>query len=61
MFQNDLLKKINEKMLTLSKGQKKLALFILEHYDEAAFMTASKLGEEAGVSESSKVCSRNGL
>ncbi len=43
MFQNDLLKKINEKMLTLSKGQKKLALFILEHYDEAAFMTASKL------------------
>lgn len=55
MFQDDLLKKINEKMLTLSKGQKKLAFFILEHYDEAAFMTASKLGEEAGVSESTVV------
>ena len=28
-----------------SKGQKKLADYILEHYDKAAFMTAAKLGE----------------
>ena len=55
MFQDDLLNKINEKMPTLSKGQKRLASFILEHYDEAAFMTASKLGDEAGVSESTVV------
>ncbi|WP_317368331.1 MurR/RpiR family transcriptional regulator [uncultured Tyzzerella sp.] len=55
MFEDDLLKKINEKMLSLSKSQKRLASFILEHYDEAAFMTASRLGEVAGVSESTVV------
>lgn len=38
-----------------SKGQKRIANFIEEHYDEAAFMTASKLGEIAGVSESTVV------
>ncbi len=55
MFQDDLLNKITEKMPILSKGQKKLASFILEHYDMAAFMTASKLGEIVGVSESTVV------
>ncbi len=38
-----------------SKGQKKLADYILEHYDKAAFMTAAKLGEKTGVSESTVV------
>ncbi len=38
-----------------SKGQKRIANFIEEHYDEAAFMTASKLGEIVGVSESTVV------
>ncbi|WP_250277752.1 MurR/RpiR family transcriptional regulator [[Clostridium] colinum] len=55
MFQDDLLNKINEKMPILSKGQKRLASFILEHYDKAAFMTAYKLGEVVGVSESTVV------
>lgn len=55
MFEQDLLKKIEEKMYTLSKGQKKLATFILEHYDKAAFMTAAKLGKLSGVSESTVV------
>ena len=55
MFQNDLLSKISEKMPTLSKGQKKLASYILNNYDKAPFMTASKLGQIVGVSESTVV------
>jgi len=38
-----------------SKGQRRIADFITEHYDEAAFMTAARLGEEVGVSESTVV------
>lgn len=38
-----------------SKGQKRIAGYILEHYDKAAFMTASKLGKLVGVSESTVV------
>ena len=39
----------------LSKGHKKLVKYISENYDKAAFMTASKLGETVGVSESTVV------
>ncbi len=39
----------------LSKGHKKLAQYISENYDKAAFMTASRLGEKVGVSESTVV------
>ena len=39
----------------MSKGQKKLADFIKEEYDKAAFLTAAKMGEEVGVSESTVV------
>ena len=38
-----------------SKGQKRIAAFILENFDRAAFLTASKLGQEVGVSESTVV------
>ena len=38
-----------------SKGQKRSAAYILENYDKAAFMTASRLGLLAGVSESTVV------
>ena len=38
-----------------SKGQKRIAAYILENYDKAAFMTASKLGKLVGVSESTVV------
>lgn len=38
-----------------SKGQKRIAKFIEEHYDKVAFMTASKLGATVGVSESTVV------
>ncbi len=50
-----LLTKIDLMMNTFSKGQKKIAIYIEEHYDKAAFMTASKLGETVGVSESTVV------
>ena len=39
----------------MSKGQKLIAEYILNNYDKAAFMTAAKLGEKWGVSESAVV------
>ena len=50
-----LLTRIDLMMSSFSKGQKRIALYIEEHYDKAAFMTASKLGETVGVSESTVV------
>jgi len=38
-----------------SKGQKRIAAYILNNYDKAAFMTASRMGKLAGVSESTVV------
>lgn len=46
---------INEKFQNMSKGQKKLARFIMTDYDRAAFLTASSIGREVGVSESTVV------
>lgn len=51
----DLLKDIQDRYNEFSKGQKLIADYIINHYDKAAFMTASKLGEEVGVSESTAV------
>ncbi len=51
----DILAVIQENIHTFSKGQKKIANFILESYDKAAFMTASRLGKKVGVSESTVV------
>ncbi len=39
----------------MSKGQKAISAFIYDHYDQAVFMTAAKLGETVGVSESTVV------
>ncbi len=52
---NELLKRIEENYKSFSKGQKKLADFIQTDYDKAAFLTAAKMGEEVGVSESTVV------
>jgi len=52
---DDLVALINEKHHTMSKGHKQIAEYILSHYDKAAYMTAIKLGESAGVSESTIV------
>ena len=52
---NDLINKIQSELPGFSKGQKQIARYILEHYDKAAFMTASRLGMTVGVSESTVV------
>lgn len=58
---NDILAKIEALSSGFSKGQKLIASYILNHFDRAAYMTASKLGEEAGVSESTVVRFANEL
>ena len=55
MMNRDILTLIQENMHTFSKGQKRIANFILESYDKAAFMTASRLGKRVNVSESTVV------
>ena len=51
----DLISKINEKYGRMSKGQKLLANYIIDNYDKAVFLTAAKLGEILGISESTVV------
>jgi DNA-binding MurR/RpiR family transcriptional regulator len=55
------MKMIQGRFPGLSKGQKLIAEFILKHYDKAAFMTAAKLGNSVGVSESTVVRFANEL
>ena len=52
---NDILAILKEKSPTFSKGQRRIAQYITEAYDKAAFMTANKLGKTVGVSESTVV------
>lgn len=52
---NELMNRINERYSALSKGQKMIAAYITDYYDKAVFLTAAKLGEEVGVSESTVV------
>ncbi len=52
---NDLLQRIHQEYPKMSKGQKQIAAYILESYDKAAFITASKMGQNVGVSESTVV------
>lgn len=51
----DVITRINEHYGKMSKGQKAISAFIYDHYDQAVFMTAAKLGETVGVSESTVV------
>ncbi|MCE5234537.1 MAG: MurR/RpiR family transcriptional regulator [Clostridiaceae bacterium] len=55
MEENDLLVKLNKNYKSFSKGQRLLASYIMENYDRAAFITASKMGRAVGVSESTVV------
>jgi len=52
---HDFLTILQEKEPTFSKGQKRIARYITEAYDKAAFMTANRLGKTVGVSESTVV------
>lgn len=51
----DILAAIQDQMPTFSKGQKLIGNYILNSYDKAAFMTASRLGKTVKVSESTVV------
>ena len=52
---NELILRIEEKYNKMSKGQRRLADYVRENYDKAVFLTAAKLGETVGVSESTVV------
>ena len=51
----EILKITTRSIRRLSKGHKKIAAYIKENYDKAAFMTAAALGKKVGVSESTVV------
>ncbi|MBR2750901.1 MAG: MurR/RpiR family transcriptional regulator [Clostridiales bacterium] len=63
MSQNDkrtdaprgVVERIAQEIDSMSKGQKAIANYILSNYESAAYMTAAKLGEATGVSESTVV------
>lgn len=52
---NELILRIEERYSKMSKGQRRLADYVRENYDKAVFLTAAKLGETVGVSESTVV------
>ena len=51
----NIVKIINGKFPAMSRGQRKLAEYILAQYDKAAFLTAAQIGKQVGVSESTVV------
>lgn len=59
--QYDILSRISERYNKMSKSHKAIASFISEHYDQAVFMTAAKLGETLGISESTVVRFASGI
>lgn len=59
--QYDILNRIKERYDKMSKSHKAIANYILEHYDQAVFMTAAKLGAVLGISESTVVRFASGI
>ncbi len=51
----DMIQRLNLSGSRLSKRHRRIAEYILQHYDKAVFMTAAKLGEMVNVSESTVV------
>lgn len=52
---DDLMSRLREKMYSFSKGQKRVANYIITNYDKAVYLTAARLGKAAMVSESTVV------
>lgn len=61
IHEKDIIELIDEKYLKMSKSHKKIAQFIKEHYDQAVFMTAAKIGGVLDISESTVVRFASGL
>ncbi|MDE6974901.1 MAG: MurR/RpiR family transcriptional regulator [Lachnospiraceae bacterium] len=57
----DIITRMNEKFIKMSKGHKAVASYISDNYEQAVFMTAAKLGETVGVSESTVIRFAAGL
>jgi len=57
----DLLRSIHDMLPELSKSRRAVGQYIIAHYDKAAYMTAAKLGQCVGVSESTVVRFANEL
>ena len=53
--QENLFEVLNANYTSMSKSHKKVADFIINHYDQAVFMTAAKLGAVLDISESTVV------
>ena len=51
----DMIQRLNRSGSRLSKSHRRIADYIAQHYDKAVFMTAARLGETVGVSESTVV------
>ncbi len=51
----DTISRINDKYVRMSKSHKRIAEFVTDHYEQAAFMTAAKLGKAVGTSEATVV------
>ncbi len=60
-MKQNFLQLMGDREKTLSKGQRQIAEYIKEHYDRAAYMTASRLGQVVNVSESTVVRFANAL
>ena len=60
-MKRNLLKLVESRMSSFSKGQRLIAKYVIDNYDKAAYMTASKLGAEVNVSESTVVRFANEL
>lgn len=58
---HDIISRMNDKYMKMSKGHKAVAAYISDHYEQAVFMTAARLGETVGVSESTVVRFAMGL
>ena len=52
---NDIISRLQAESASYSKGQRRIAQFIMDEYNKAAFMTAARLGRTVGVSESTVV------
>lgn len=51
----DTISRINQKFNKMSKSHKKLATFVIDHYEQAAFMTAAQMAKTVDVSEATVV------
>lgn len=58
---NNILARIDERYGKMSKSHKAIAEYITDHYEQAVFMTAARLGETVGVSESTVVRFASGI